>query len=117
VKDGDPVREVTDTGTARGKQLFQGQVPWRWDPTPETQFRYNALIPGSAIMDDSAPYRVIDYLIVVPDPLKVSREELASLMASIWKLTGMEARRAALEKEKGRLRYFIDTSWNVKARS
>lgn len=117
VKDGVPVREETDTGAARGKQLFQRQVAWRWDPTPETQFRYNALIPGSTIVDDPAPYRVIDYLVVVPDPLKMSREELASLMVSIWKLSGMDARRAALEKEKGRLRYFIDTSWNVKARS
>ena len=70
--------------------------------------------PGDA---DSAPLRVIDYLIVVPDPLKLGREELASLMGSIWKLGGMEARRAALEKERGRLRYFTDTSWNVKARS
>jgi hypothetical protein len=117
VKDGAPAAEATDIGASRGKELFQGQVPWRWDPTPETQFRYTALIPGSAIVDDPSPLRVIDYLIVVPDPLKLSREELASLMESIWNLPGMDARRAALEKEKARLRYFTDTSWNVKARS
>ncbi len=117
MKDGVPAAEVTDTGASRGKELFQGQVPWRWDPMPETQFRYSALIAGAAITEDPAPLRVIDYLIVVPDPLKLGREELASLMESIWKLGGMEARRAALEKERGRLRYFTDTSWNVKARS
>ena len=117
MKDGVPAADVTDTGASRGKELFQGQVPWRWDPMPETQFRYSALIAGAAITEDPAPLRVIDYLIVVPDPLKLGREELASLMESIWKLGGMEARRAALEKERGRLRYFTDTSWNVKARS
>ena len=56
-------------------------------------------------------------LAVVPDPLKMGREELESLMASIWMLGSMDARRAALEKERARLRYFTDTSWNVKARS
>jgi hypothetical protein len=36
-------------------------------------------------------------------------------MTIIWNLPSAELRTAALERERGRLRYFIDTSWNVKA--
>ncbi len=115
VKDGAPVREETEAGAARGAKLFSGPVAWRWDPAPETQFRYSALIPGSAITGDPAPFRVVDYLIVVPDPQKIGMEDLASLMASIWALPTTEARNKALEQQTGRLKYYSDTSWNVKA--
>ena len=56
-----------------------------------------------------------DYLIVVPDPRNIGKDGLASLMASIWNLPTAQARIEALEQQKGRLRYFTDTSWNVKA--
>lgn len=115
MKDGAPVREEAEAGVSRGTTLFNGPIEWRWDPAPETQFRYAAVIPGSAISNDPAPLRVVDYLIVVPDPRKIGKDELASLMVSIWELPTARARNEALEKQKGRLRYFTDTSWNVKA--
>ncbi len=116
VKDGVPARDELETGVGRGKRLFSGPVEWRWDPAPETQFRYSAVIPGSAIAADAAPLRVADYLIVVPDPQKMSPPDLASLMEEIWPLPPA-ARAAALGARKDRLRAFTDTSWNVKGGS
>ncbi|HEY9593172.1 MAG TPA: hypothetical protein VHE79_01750, partial [Spirochaetia bacterium] len=113
---GIPVVEETDTGSARGRELFRGQVAWSWDPAPETQFRYTARIPGDRIADDSSLYRVIDYLIVEPDPLKITHDELADLMTRVWSLRDPAAVTAALDAERDRVRYFVDVSWNVRAR-
>jgi hypothetical protein len=116
VKGGVPVIEETDEGSARGRELFRGQVPWTWDPAPETQFRYTARIPGSSIAADPSLFRVIDYLIVEPDPTKITHAELADLMARVFALADPAAMTAALDAEKGRVHSFVDVSWNVRAR-
>lgn len=113
---GVPAREEAETGSSRGRELFRGRIPWKWDPAPETQFRYSARIPGAKITDDPSAYRVIDYLIVVPNPLAITRGELEKLLARVYAMNDPAAVAAALDAESNRLRYFIDTSWNVKAR-
>jgi hypothetical protein len=105
-----------DGGTARGQELFSGAVPWTWDPAPESIFRYSVRISRGSMSADPAPLRVIDYLVVVPDPLALSRQELDALMRRVWALPDEAARAAALRAEQGKLRFFTDTSWNVKAR-
>jgi hypothetical protein len=110
-----PARDSVDAGKARGLELFNGEVPWTWDPAPESVFRYSARIAGADMKADPSPLRVIDYLVVVPDPLAITKPELDSLMQRLWGLDEA-ARAAALQAEKGRLRFFTDTSWNVKAR-
>ena len=94
----------------------RGQVSWAWDPAPETQFRYSVRIPVARVREDPSPYRVIDYLIVEPDPRKITRAELSELMARVYAIGDPARAAAALDAEKDRLRYFTDTSWNVKAR-
>ncbi len=116
VKDGVPTREETEKGAGRGEELFRGQIPWTWDPAPETQFRYTARIPLSKAREHPSAYRVIDYLVVEPNPLAISRQELADLMAKVYAMDDPAAVAAALDAQKGRLRWFLDTSWNVKAR-
>jgi len=116
VKSGVPVREETGKGAARGEELFRGKLDWQWDHAPETVFRYVARIPASRIKDDPSLYRVIDYLVVVPDPRKITKAELDSLMGRVWTEADPDGIARALDAEKGRLRYFVDTSWNVKAR-
>jgi hypothetical protein len=116
LKDGEPALEETDTGAARGRELFQGEIPWAWDPAPEKKFRYSVRIPGALTKQDPSHYRVIDYLIVEPDPLKITREELAVLMGRLYSISDPSRLTAALDAERGRLHYFIHTSWNVKAR-
>jgi hypothetical protein len=116
VKGGVPVLQETEADPARGRELFRGQVPWTWDPAPETQFRYSIRIPVASVREDPSPYRVIDYLIVEPDPLKISSAEISDLMTRVYAIADPAALAAALDAEKGRLRYFTDTTWNVKAR-
>ncbi len=113
LRNGVPIREPVDTGSSRGEELFSGKVDWTWDPLPQTVFRYTARIPGARIAANTAPYRVIDYLVIVPDPRAIEPAELDALMSATPPLADPDALRAYLEKEKGRLRYFFDTSWNV----
>jgi hypothetical protein len=115
VKDGVPAREEVEEGSTRGPELFRGQIPWVWDPAPETQFRYTARIPVAKIREHPSAYRVIDFIVVEPDPLSITRAELEQLMARVFAMDDLAAVSAALDAEKGRLRYFVDTSWNVKA--
>jgi hypothetical protein len=116
MKGGVPAREQSDEGGERGEELFRGQVSWTWDPAPETQFRYSARIPLAKVREHPSAYRVIDYLIVEPNPLAITRDELADLMTRVYAMDDPAAVAAALDAEKGRLRWFLDTSWNVKAR-
>ena len=116
IKNGVPVQEEVEEGSARGEELFRGAIPWQWNAAPEALFRYSARIAGAKLKEHPSSYRVIDYLIVVPDPLKISRKELDDLMTRMYALDDPHAVASALDAEKGRLRYFIDTSWNVKAR-
>jgi hypothetical protein len=113
---GAPAREEAETGSSRGAELFRGRISWKWDPAPEAQFRYSARIPGAEIKADPSAYRVIDYLIVVPNPLAISSAELEKLLARVFAMNDPRDVAAALDAEKGRLRYFLDTTWNMKAR-
>jgi hypothetical protein len=114
MKDGAPAQEETEQGSIRGEELFRGKLPWQWDGTPETTFRYSARIPGALIRPSGAPWRVIDYLIVVPDPLKITAAEVDSLLAGLhWE--DPVAMTQALAAAQGRLRWYHDTSWNVEA--
>jgi hypothetical protein len=99
----------------RGRELFRGSVPWTWDPSPEASFRYSARIEGARMKPDPSALRVIDYLVVVPDPLKITAAEMDSLMARVETLDDPAAVRAALDAEKEKIRWFTDTSWNVRA--
>jgi hypothetical protein len=112
--DGLPAQEETEEGSERGEELFKGVLEWEWDPLPETSFRYSSVIPGSRIAANSDPYWVIDYLIVVPDPRKISREELDLIMEKAWELPP-ETISDYLEpySAEGKLTPYVFTSWNV----
>ena len=118
VKDGVPVREETDTGAARGEELFRGKLQWQWDAAPETTFRYGTTIPGAEIKASSAPYRVIDYLIVVPAAAAAAAAadagEIDRIMEPIWDLPpdGIAAHLEPHEQA-GTLTAYQFTSWNV----
>jgi hypothetical protein len=115
-KGGVPLREETESGSHRGEELFRGPIHWQWDSAPETTFRYTARIPGTTIKNHYSLYRVIDYLIVVPDPREITQQEVRDLMSRIYEVSDPAFAPKALDREKGHLRYFVNTSWNVKAR-
>jgi len=113
-KNGTPTLERTDRGAARGKELFRGPVAWQWDASIEKTFRYSLRIAGSRIGSSTAPYRVIDYLVVVPNPLKITAAETDRLMAG-FRWENPEEAIARLAAERDRVRWQLVTSWNVKA--
>ncbi|MBN2553235.1 MAG: hypothetical protein JXB06_10730 [Spirochaetales bacterium] len=118
IYDGLPAQEETEEGSERGEELFKGVLQWEWDGIPETTFRYSSFIPGSKIKANSDPYWVIDYLIVVPDPRKITREEIDRIMEKAWELPP-EAIEPYLEpySEEGKLKPYVFTSWNVEGAS
>jgi len=118
IYDGLPAQEETEEGSLRGEEIFKGILDWQWDAVPETTFRYSSTIPGSQIKANSDPYWVIDYLIVVPDPRKISPEELEGIMDKAWDLPA-EAIQTYLEpyKNEGKLTPYLFTSWNVEGAS
>jgi hypothetical protein len=115
LRKGLPVQEETEEGSTRGEELFRGRLEWKFDPYPETVFRYSAVIPGAKLKASPAPYRVVDYLVVLPNPLAVSKQELEEIMEKAWSLTP-EAVEEYLRPfaAQGRLRVEVFTSWNVK---
>ncbi|MEW5817197.1 MAG: hypothetical protein AB1798_17610, partial [Spirochaetota bacterium] len=68
MKDGVWAQTEIKSGASRGKVIYSGLVDWEWDSEPETLFRYAGKIPLADIQKTSAPYLVIDYLFLVPDP-------------------------------------------------
>jgi hypothetical protein len=130
VRDGAPVRTEGDARSIRGGVLFRGAVRWTWDALPESLFRYSLRIPSRGMQNRASLYRVIDYLIVVPDPSKISRAELERIMTGAWQAGGLASANAdrllperlapgiasALDAERGRLSWFFITSWDVRVR-
>ncbi len=117
IKNGIPVQAPTESGSERGKELFRDIINWEWDPTPETVFRYSAVVPYSSIKKSDAAYWVFDFLFLVPDPRKISDKELDSVAKKVLSFNSQKALTNFLDGYKGRIHYYIDTSWNVKAQS
>ncbi len=63
-------------GSSRGEVLFRGAVRWTWDAQPQSLFRYSVRIHSAEMRNAPSLTRIVDYLVVVPDPLKVSRAEV-----------------------------------------
>jgi hypothetical protein len=116
--------------STRGDELYRGVLRWSWDSRPESLFRYSVHIPASDLRDAASLYRVIDYLLIVPDPSRITKAEIDTGMAEAWRSGGLVSgnpaptapRRpaawlaAVLSAWKGRARGFLVTSWDVRAR-
>lgn len=127
---GVPAAAEGSPAAARGTLLYRGVLPWAWDARPESLFRYSARVPASDLRDAPSLYRVIDYLVIAADPLKISRAEIDAGMAGAWGSGGLvsgspprsaaqrpaPALAALLDAWKGRARGFFLTSWDVRGR-
>jgi hypothetical protein len=113
-KGGVLVSQPEEEGSDRGQPIYGGRLDWTWDPTPETNFRYSAVLPLRDIKT-GAPYWVVDYLVAVPDPLKIDSQELDRIMSQVLELGDPEAVTSYLDGFTDRLTYFLPpSSWNVK---
>lgn len=100
---------------ARGRAIYRGRVPWRWDPRPEATFRYSALIPSTALGDNRPSHFVIDFLVIVPDPRKIRAGEVESLMQGAPVISDVAGLEHYLDIHNGesKYQYYFSTSWNV----
>lgn len=112
-KEGMPVQESTSSGAERGRELFRGEIEWSWHGEPERVYRYTARIPGPEIASSGAPYWVIDYLILVPDPRKITAGELSGIASAAWRLKSDEMLSSIRAQAGERFDYYFATSWNV----
>ena len=100
-------------GGTRGETLFAGEIVWNWDAAPGVLARYRARIPLEQIDDGGASPLVIDYLVVVPDPLAIERDEVAAVVTAAWTAIEPASLPAHLAQYADRFDYYLHTSWNL----
>ncbi len=111
---GNPTRERTEEGAERGQELFAGLAEVEWDAAPETSFRYRATIPGARIRPNADPWWVVDYLVVVPDPRRITAAEVDEALRAVLSLAPSEVEAVlAPYRAAGRLIPYPFTAWNV----
>ena len=113
VKDGVFIQEPTREGSTYGALLYSGQIPWEWDPAPNATFRYRATLSLDEVKNNKAPYWVLDYLIIVPDPRKISRDAIDTIVDKDMYSAGFQELGTVLDSYSNELQYFIYRSWNV----
>ena len=101
------------SGATRGETLFAGEVEWNWDPAPKALARYRARIPLEPIEDRGAAPLVIDYLVIVPDPLAIERNEVAAIVTAAWTDREPASLPAYLARYADRFDFYFHTSWNL----
>ena len=102
------------TGVTRGEALFAGEIEWSWDHSPDALPRYRARIPLEEIEKSGAVTFVIDYLLIVPDPLAIERDEVAAIVTAAWtELDAAAALEPYLAQYAERFDFYVHTSWNL----
>ncbi len=100
-------------GGTRGKTVFAGEIEWSWNPAPGILARYKARIPLERIEERGAAPLVIDYLVIVPDPLTIERDEVAAIVTAAWTDREPASLPAYLARYADRFDYSLHTSWNL----
>ena len=103
-------------GATRGETLFAGEIEWSWDPSLKALARYRARIPLEDIEESEAVLFVIDYLVIVPDPLAIERDEVAAIVTAAWTDLEPASLQAYLAQYADRFDFYIHTSWNLSRR-
>ena len=112
-RNGKAVLVPSDTKLTRGEPFFRGRIRWKWNANIADSFRYSASIPYSDL--GTAPYLVIDYLVIVPDPRKMTSAEVDSMMAKAVDISNVKDLTTFLDRQRSgdRFKYYFSTSWNV----
>ncbi len=102
---------------ARGAPLFAGELEWSWDHSPDALARYRARLPTEVLERGGTGRLVIDYLLIVPDPLAIERAEVAAIVTAAWIDSGASGDPASLRtylaQYADRFDFYVHTSWNV----
>ena len=92
--------------------LYNGEIPWEWNATPETQFRYTSFIPFDVLPTDFSQSYVIEYLILVPNLSEIDYEEFEDLTQHIPSMDVYSAEEY-LKSLGTKVNSYADISWDV----
>lgn len=112
LKGGAPSLTPSKEGAERGARLFQGKVDWTWNPAPDAVYRYNAVVPG--ISPDAGPYVVVDYVVLIPNPRKISSPELEALTGEILQMNDERALADSLRPYMDKVKMESGSLWNIR---
>jgi len=93
--------------------LFRGELDWKWDAYPETQFRYIASLPLAKLEQSTATLFAIEYLILVPNPKKITNEEFKAITEDIGMMS-LDKIAEYVDTLQGKVHYYTDISWDVR---
>ena len=109
---GIPAREPVSEGAEHVIKLFEGNIDWTWNPATDAVFRYSALIPG--VSPTTAPYIVVDYVVLLPDPRKISSPEVDLLMKEMFQHQDMNSSTDYLRPYSDKIRIERGILWNIR---
>jgi hypothetical protein len=115
IKNGVYVQEPVSSGSERGEELFAGKLDWTWDSYPDAYYRYTCTLSKTKVKKHNAPYNVYDYIIVLPDPRKISKKEIDDAMAGIMQSVDSRSIKSTLDGFGDKVTYFISSDWNEPA--
>ena len=101
-------------GPIRGETLFAGEIEWSWDQSRKALARYRARLPLEQIEARGGTPLVIDYLVIVPDPLAIERDEVAAIVTAARTDREPASLPAYLARYADRFDFYLHTSWNLR---
>jgi len=112
LKGGSPALTPSKEGAERGTRLFQGKVDWTWNPATDAVYRYNAVVPG--IPPDAGPYVVVDYVVLIPDPRKISSGDVDAVTSELVQINDARALSAVLRPYMDKVKMESGSLWNIR---
>ncbi|MBN2534827.1 MAG: hypothetical protein JXB88_18240 [Spirochaetales bacterium] len=97
----------------RGKLLYFGEAEWTWNPGLTATYRYAASIPLGEIAGTPAPYWIIDYLVLIPNPLAITPEQIESVVQKVYIIEDTGELIAYLAGMKDTINYHITVKPNI----
>ncbi len=102
---------------SRGNRLYYDIAPWTWNNSFNKAYRYEIKIPLSRIDNNKFKLMIIDYLIIVPNPLNLSEKRFNQILADVKEFDTVEKVFSHLDSFKDQLNYYITTSKDVNGES
>ncbi|MBN1698763.1 MAG: carboxypeptidase regulatory-like domain-containing protein [Spirochaetales bacterium] len=106
------ISEQTDTGQ-RGDIIYAAPVPWHWNTSLTETYRYEVAIPLDDIGKSQAPYWIMDYLVLFPDPRTIGEDEIKKIILTAQEMKDIDSIASYLDGFSDRLRWFFRSHNNV----
>jgi len=112
VYDWEPTLPQTAEELEKRPIVYLGELDWRWDSYPETQFRYIASLPFADLHNKTSRSYVFEYLILVPDPKLIDTGEYEAIIQTIKNLDFNQID-DYINTLRGSVSFYTDITWDV----